>query len=94
MSELRTKTNADTDEILCRSERKPVDTKEEDLLHCIYDATPPIGVYVRSSVNDNERDSMEHAFLALSEKFGKHGKIQDVFELFGEFEPGLFENIL
>lgn len=43
-------------------------------------------MFVRRSSTGHELENLSHAFLALSEKFGRGGKIEDVFELFGEFE--------
>lgn len=83
-----TKAATDLDEILCRDGRKPTNAQENELRNCFYDATPPTAVFVRNTVGDNERDNIEHAFLTLSDKFGKMGKIEEVFELFGEFESG------
>lgn len=56
--------------------------------NCYYDATPPTAIFTRSTLNEHERDGIEHAFSALAEKFGRQSNLEDVFELFGEFEPG------
>jgi hypothetical protein len=45
-------------------------------------------VYISKSLNSYRIDGVKHSFTALSDKFG-HGKpIEDVFEMFGEFEKG------
>lgn len=80
---LESKTDFDFD---CKSERKPIDTPAAELTECIFDSTPPTAVFVRRSSTGHELDNLSHAFLALSEKFGRGGKIEDVFELFGKFE--------
>lgn len=73
-------------EFACVGSRKSIDTSIAEYKECIFSATLPTGVFVRSSSNTNERDRLSHAFLALSEKFGRGGKLEDVFELFGTFE--------
>lgn len=88
LSQLKDKSNNEKDELICKSGRKPVTTPVGELSECFYDATPPTAVFVRGTVTSHELDNIAHAFLALSDKFGKFGKIEDVFELFGEFEPG------
>jgi hypothetical protein len=43
---------------------------------------------VSASASPERESTIKHTFIALSEKFG-HGKpLEDVFELFGEFEEG------
>lgn len=93
LSELKEKTNADTDEIICPNGRKTVTQPSDDLKDCFYDATPATTVFIRGSTTGHELDNIAHAFMSLSDKFGHKGKIEDVFELFGEFEPGQ-KNIL
>lgn len=39
-------------------------------------------------MNSNKLDGIKHSFTALSEKFGHAKPLEDVFELFGEFEKG------
>lgn len=86
LSELNSLENKNNYEIVCKGSRKPIDTPAADIGDCTSDATPPTGVFVRRSSTSHELDNIEHAFLALSEKFGRGGKIEDVFELFGQFE--------
>lgn len=90
LSKLKKLTNRKNDEMICQNARKSIDIDIEkiDLSNCFYDATPPTAVYVRNSISLGERDGIEHAFLALSDRFGQMGSLEDVFELFGEFEPG------
>lgn len=78
----------DTDEIVCQGRRKAIHLDNLDPNRCAYDATPPAAIYVRNTLKSSEQDGIKHAFSALSEKFGKNGSLVDVFELFGEFEPG------
>lgn len=80
----------DTYQILCKSTVKPIDADRASFLadNCYYDATLPAAIFTRTTINDRERDGIEHAFSDLSEKFGKEAYLVDVFELFGEFEPG------
>lgn len=79
----------DSEQLICKSfdssRPNPVASLSDD---CIYDATPPTAIFVRSSIGDRERDGIEHAFSTLSNKFGKGSSLEGVFELFGEFEPG------
>lgn len=85
-SELSTLENKNNYEVACKGSRKPIDTPTSELIDCAIDATPPTAVFVRRSSTGHELDNLSHAFLALSEKFGRGGKIEDVFELFGKFE--------
>lgn len=75
-------------EVVCKETRRTANFENLDLNNCAYDATPPIAVYVRNTLNNNEQDNIKHAFSALSNRFGQYGDLVDVFELFGEFEPG------
>lgn len=54
---------------------------------CNFDATLPRAVFVREHMHGTELDNILHAFISLTEKFGRNGKLEDVFKLFGEFEP-------
>lgn len=76
--------------MVCDGIRKQIipDQLNDALLMCAYDATPPQAVYVRNSMIETERDAIKHAFSAISNRFGVNGNLVDVFELFGEFEPG------
>lgn len=83
LSSLESKTDY---EFVCYSNWKPIDAPAAELIDCNFDSTPPTAVFVRRSSTGHELDNLSHAFLALSEKFGRGGKIEDVFELFGKFE--------
>lgn len=86
LSEVDSLKNKADYEFICKRSRKPIDTPASELDDCIYDATAPTGVYVRSSSTAHEFDNLRHAFTALSEYFGRYGDIEDVFRLFGKFE--------
>lgn len=87
VSQLAQKATDEHDELIClNSVRKPISTT--DLTDCKFDATPAKGVFARESIRGHEFDSIVHAFTAISSKFGALGSSSDVFELFGEFEPG------
>lgn len=90
LTELKDKTNDDKDVLFCRSgDILPFKAEStSDLVDCYVDATPATAVFVRLTLADHELDNTAHAFLALSERFGKMGNIEDVFELFGKFETG------
>lgn len=45
-------------------------------------------VYINKSLSAHRVDGIKHTFTALSEKFGHKKPLEDVFELFGEFEAG------
>lgn len=45
-------------------------------------------VFVTNRADQHGIDNVMHAFSALSDKFGHMGNVEEVFELFGEFEPG------
>lgn len=55
---------------------------------CNFDYTITAAVVGHKMASTNKIGNIKHAFTALSEKFGHGGKIEDVFELFGEFEAG------
>lgn len=76
--------------MVCGGIRKTIvfEQLNDQLSSCAYDATPPAAVYVRSSLISSEKDAIKHAISALSNLFGRNGYLVDVFELFGEFEPG------
>lgn len=82
--------DANLNELVCDGIRKPLvpDQLNDALANCAFDATPPTAVYVRNTMIDTETDAIKHAFSAISNRFGKNGSLIDVFELFGEFEPG------
>lgn len=89
-SAAKTQIDIKSNELVCDGIRKTIDLNQlnDQLSSCNYDATPPTAVYVRNSLIDTEQDAIKHAFSALSNKFGVKGNLVDVFELFGEFEPG------
>lgn len=82
--------NVDSNELICDGIRKRLipDQLNDSLANCAYDATPPTAVYVRNTMIDTECDAIKHAFSAISNRFGTNGSLIDVFQLFGEFEPG------
>lgn len=86
MSELNSLESKTDYEFVCKSDQKPIDAPAAELTDCYFDSTPPTAVFVRRSSSGHELDNLSHAFVALSEKFGRGGKIEDVFELFGKFE--------
>lgn len=45
------------------------------------------GIFARSSLSVVSLESYTHGFVALSDKFGHGTRGEEVFELFGEFEP-------
>uniref|UniRef100_U5EVY8 Transferrin n=1 Tax=Corethrella appendiculata TaxID=1370023 RepID=U5EVY8_9DIPT len=55
---------------------------------CNMDYTISPGVYVRGDTSGYLLDNYIHAFISLSSKFGHNQPLEDVFELFGEFESG------
>lgn len=72
-------------ELVCADlSRKPL----TETASCSLDAARPTGVYVQDSITTDQFDVINHAFTALGDKFGHTGKIEDVFEIFEEFEPG------
>lgn len=86
-----------SNQIVCKDSIKEIQLNENKLSidkneflvgNCFYDATPSTAVFTRTSLNDRERDGIEHAFSLLSTKFGRKSNFEDVFELFGEFESG------
>ncbi|XP_055551682.1 transferrin [Wyeomyia smithii] len=60
---------------------------------CNVDYTLPAGIFVRKTVSGQIEDNIAHAFVALSEKFGHGAKTEVVFDMFGEFKPGM-KNVL
>lgn len=55
---------------------------------CNFDGRYTRGIFVRNSVGGTELESIVHGFKSLSDLFGHQGKLENVFELFGEFEVG------
>lgn len=55
---------------------------------CNFDYTLPTAIFSRSTLTTYELDNINHAFSAISDKFGHKGKIEEIFELFGEFKDG------
>lgn len=50
--------------------------------------SPIFQVYINKSLSAHRVDGIKHTFTALSDKFGHKKPLEDVFELFGEFEAG------
>lgn len=88
LSELHEKTNGETEEIICPGGPRALALAADELKDCFYDATPATTIFIRSTTDGHELDNIAHAFMALSTNFGRKGNIEEVFELFGEFEPG------
>ncbi|XP_073833157.1 transferrin-like [Musca autumnalis] len=63
---------------------------------CSFEANLPTAVFIRDSMTHVEQETLKHLFISLSDKFGKHGKLSDVFQLFGPYTPNdnnvLFNN--
>lgn len=55
---------------------------------CNFDNRYTRGVFVRDSLQGTELESTVHGFKSLSTKFGHKGNLENIFELFGEFEVG------
>uniref|UniRef100_T1PF04 Transferrin n=1 Tax=Musca domestica TaxID=7370 RepID=T1PF04_MUSDO len=80
-------------QLLCpNGERKPV--SEWQL--CNFEINLPNAVFIRDSMTHVEQETLKHLFISLSDKFGKSGKLSDVFQLFGSYTPNdnnvLFSN--
>ncbi|KNC25845.1 hypothetical protein FF38_08124 [Lucilia cuprina] len=70
-------------QLLCINlDKKPVTEWET----CNLEANLPVAVFIRDSMTPVEQETMKHLFISLSEKFGKSGKLADVFTLFGEYK--------
>jgi len=55
---------------------------------CNFDGRLTRGIFVRTDIGGMELDSIVHGFKSLSDKFGHNANLENVFELFGEFEKG------
>lgn len=55
---------------------------------CNFEANLPRAVFVHSERTKIEKDTYKHAMVSLSDSFGPHGKLPDVFALFGAFHEG------
>lgn len=55
---------------------------------CNFDGRYTRGIFVRNSLGGTELESIVHGFKSLSDKFGHNRTLENVFELFGEFEVG------
>ncbi|XP_036318323.1 transferrin-like [Rhagoletis pomonella] len=53
---------------------------------CNLEVNLPIAVFIRESMTPVEQETVKHLFVSLSTKFGKGGKLSDVFALFGPYE--------
>ncbi|XP_055911965.1 transferrin [Eupeodes corollae] len=72
-------------QLLCPNmEKKAI----SEVATCNFEAALPRTVMVRESMDKIEKDNIIHVCSLLSEKFGGLGKLNDVFEMFGEFEQG------
>lgn len=61
---------------------------DSDLKSCNFESTLRTAIFSRPNLNTYEADNINHAFTAISDKFGHQGAIEEVFELFAEFEKG------
>lgn len=76
----------DTYELVCPDmSRKPLDA---DFTKCNFEYTLRTAIFSRASISIYELDNISHAFTAISEKFGHDGKLEQVFDIFAEFEKG------
>jgi len=72
-------------QLVCPSlERRPV----TDFLACNVDVQLPRAIFIRKDTTSVEQETVKHLFSLISDKFGAHGKLVDVFALFGEFQAG------
>ncbi|XP_016986614.1 transferrin [Drosophila rhopaloa] len=72
-------------QLVCPSlERRPV----TDFRACNVDLSLPRAIFVRTDTSSVEQETVKHLFSLISDKFGAHGKLVDVFALFGEFQKG------
>ncbi|XP_061398563.1 uncharacterized protein LOC133334286 [Musca vetustissima] len=70
-------------QLLCpNKDKKPV----SDWQNCNCEANLPVAIFIRDSMSRVEQETLKHLFLSLSDKFGKNGKVPDVFALFGEYK--------
>ncbi|XP_055712352.1 transferrin [Phlebotomus papatasi] len=80
----------DDQELVCQDfSRKSL----QEFSNCNFEATLPTAVFVRSGVSSNILDGIIHSLTAAATQFGKNAQNEDVFEMFGEFEPG-FKNVI
>lgn len=54
---------------------------------CNFDGRNTRGIFVRNGLVGTEFEGVVHGFKSLSDKFGHGAQLENVFELFGEFEP-------
>lgn len=70
-------------ELLCPDfARRPL----SDVDVCNFDATMPKAVYTRKLLPGTQLANIVHAFTSVSDKFGRNGKLEDVFKLFNRFK--------
>ncbi|KAJ6639558.1 Transferrin [Pseudolycoriella hygida] len=55
---------------------------------CNFDGRFTRGIFVRDSLVGTELEGIVHGFKSLSDSFGHGADLENVFELFGEFEAG------
>lgn len=60
----------------------------KDFKTCNLDYTLPNGVMVKKSESRQIKENIKHVFVSIAGSFGPKGKLNDVFDLFGEFQPG------
>lgn len=70
-------------QLLCPNmDKKPV----TDWQTCNMEANLPVAICIRETMTRVEQETLKHLFISLSDKFGKSGKLADVFALFGEYK--------
>lgn len=52
---------------------------------CNLEANLPSAVFIRKSTTPVEQETIKQLFVSISSKFGKEGKLSDVFALFAPF---------
>lgn len=66
-----------------------LDTKDlREIATCNIDYSLPNGIYVRRDESRQLKDNIKHLFVSIAKSFRPSGKLNDVFDLFGEFEQG------
>ncbi|GAB0096352.1 Transferrin [Sergentomyia squamirostris] len=77
-------------ELVCQDfSRKPLN----DYSNCNMEATLPTAIFYKSTANSHIQDGIVHSLTAMSSSFGRNATNEDVFEIFGEFEPG-FKDVI
>lgn len=73
-------------ELICPDgRRQPVDAVETCNFNRLLGTN---AVFVRADLSETAADAYAHGFVSLSDQFGGGARLEEVFELFGEFEAG------